>query len=354
MESTGAVLFLSIMGTAAQFVYKLFTSLGASFGAFERSFVTLYVVLVGYQLMKGTFGEKSKEWLSSIIYLMVFQGTVIETTAYIDWVIEPILGTVFDVVSWLAIQAQAGGTTSTGKLGIAALFNAFDSTIGNVINAIANMQPPGGMNLWLYIQASVVILVLTVIYAANYAAFFVLALIGVLSMDMLFVFGPVFLFFMVFKETRSVGISWLRAVANYAMMIIFVGLAASLMIYLLSTLSAQLVALDPADGVMNATVGGTLLLGVMSLYLLLKAPDLAAAVTGGAAGNTSVVAGGLALAAGSLVSGTQKAWGSEGAQAARQWAGRMVRGGGASLASHGLDAVHRASRAYSRSKGVDR
>lgn len=353
MESTGAVLFLSIMGAAAQFVYKLFTSLGTTFVAFERSFVVLYVVIVGYQVMRGAFAEKTKEWLASIVYLMVFQLLVIETTGYVEWVIEPIIGTVFDVVSWTAVQAQAG-VNPTGKLGIAALFNAFDSTIGNVLNAIANMKPAGGMNLWLYIQASVVILVLTAIYAANYAAFFVLALIGVLSMDMLFVFGPVFLFFMVFKETRFIAFSWLRAVANYAMMIVFVGLAASLMIHSLSIMSAQLVTLDAADGVMNATVGGTLLVGVMSLYLLLKAPDLAAAVTGGSAGNTSIVAGGLALAAGSLASGTQKAWGSEGARAARQWAGQAIRSRGASLASYGLDAVHRASRAYSRRKGVER
>lgn len=353
MESAGAVLFLSIMGTAAQFVYKLFTSLGTTFGTFERSFVTLYIVIVGYQVMKGAFAEKTKEWLMSIIYLAVFQVIVVETTGYIEWVIEPILGTVFDVVSWLAVHAQSGGN-ATGQLGIATLFSAFDQTIGNVLNAITNMKPAGSYNLWLYIQASVVILALTVIYAANYAAFFVLALIGVLSMDMLFVFGPVFLFFMVFKETRFIAISWLRAIANYAMMVVFVGLAASLMIYSLSTMSAQLVTLDAADGVMNATVGGTLLVGVMSLYLLLKAPDLAAAVTGGSAGNTSIVAGGLALAAGSLASGTQKAWGSEGAKAARQWAGQAIRSRGAALASYGLDAAHRVSRAYSRRKGVER
>lgn len=352
MESAGFALFTAVTDIATRYAASMSKGFMEEFGGIERSLVTLYVVLVGYQVMKGAFAEKTKEWLASVIYLVIFQVTAMESAAYFEWVVVPIQETALDIAAWVANKAQTGH----GGSGIAGLFYALDTVMSKVLMAIENLEPQGNplTNAWIYMTVGVASFILFLIYSMVYVAFFGLLLIGILSMDLLFIVGPVFLFFLCWKETRFIGWAWVRAVVNYALLVVFAGIAIGLTIYMLGVVADRIAGLDASDGVFNRYFAAALLTGAMSLYLLLKTPDYAAALSGGSAGSTTMLTAGLAMAGGALASGAKGAWGSEAAGKAREWVGGKLAGGAAAGWSYALDGAQRVARGYSRRKGVER
>lgn len=352
--SIGADLFSKTFDISVTYIGYASNAMIKASVSWERAFVTLYVVIVGYQTMQGKFGEKSKEWLASILYLMVFQLTVAETAGYNAWIVKPVIGTVYDVVSWFATMANIGGAQNTA--GVVGVFHALDTALEHVFYAIDHMEPSGSfaLNVWLYVKVGSVSITLGILYAMVYFTFFGLMLIGFLMQVMLFVLGPFFLFFSCWKETRFLAFAWIKTLANYSLLPIIGSMAISITIFMINSISSEITHIDVADGVFTKEIGAAMLVAAASLYLLLKSPDIAAALTGGNAGNTSILAGALGMAGASAMNSGKAVWGSGLAQAGRQYLGDKAKGGLGAAWSYGLDTLQRASKAYSSRKGVTR
>jgi len=352
--SIGADLFVSITKLGMTYIAYASNAMIDATQNWERAFVVLYIVIVGYQIMQGKFGEKSKEWLASIVFLMVFQVTVAETNGYNAWVVKPVIGTVYDTANWIATMTKMGDTMNVK--GVEGVFSALDSALEHIFYAIDHMEPSGtwGLNIWLYFKVGLVSLSLAVLFAGVYFTFFGLMLIGFLMQVVLFVLGPFFLFFVCWKETRFIAWAWVKALANYSMLPIIGSLAISITIFIVDSVANEIANIDVAKGVFTSDMGGAMLVAAISLYLLLKAPDLAAALTGGNAGNTAILAGAMGVAGASMMTGAKGAWGSQAAQATRGYLGEKAKGGLGAMYSYALDSAQRIGRRYSSRKGVSR
>ena len=208
------------------------------------------------------------------------------------------------------------------------------------------------------LEVGLVTITLTALFAAVYFTYLGLMLISMLTLVILFTVGPLFLFFLCFKETRFIGWAWVKGVANYSMLGIIGSIAIALTIAMIQDSAASIRGMDPAIGLMNADVGAALLTAALSLYLLLKSPDIAALLTGGVAGNTALLSGALGAAGAKATTmmkgGAGGVWNSKPAQALRNKASEKAWGGAGAAWSYGLDTAQRVGRAFSARKGVQR
>ena len=86
--TVGGKVFSYMVGTVQGVTESMFDLLMDGWtGSIARSIVALYIVGVGYMLLKGRVGEKPKEWLTSIILVGVIYVGLLETSIYIDWIL---------------------------------------------------------------------------------------------------------------------------------------------------------------------------------------------------------------------------------------------------------------------------
>lgn len=354
VESVGGAIFIEALRKGVGFVDLITSLLFEELANWERAFVTLYIVLAGIQLLRGTFGEKSKEVVASIIFLAIYQAIAVETDGYKEWVTDPILTTVYNTAAWLTTLGVGGNQ------GIEDVFIRLDAVLQSVFVAIDNMQDSTGIldSIMQKLEVGLVTITLLALFAAVYFTYLGLMLISILTLVVLFTLGPIFMFFLCFKETRFIGWAWVKGLANYSMLGIVGSIAIAITIAMIQDSAASIRGMDPAVGLINADIGAALLTAAMSLYLLLKSPDVAALLTGGAAGNTALLSGALGAAGAKMTTmvkgGAGGAWNSKAGKASRAWAGNKVLGAAGAAMSYGLDSAQRAGRAFSARKGVQR
>lgn len=309
-----------------------------------QTFVGLYVVVIGYMVLMGRAGEKSKEWGISALLLLVIGGVSSSYGAFSEWLGSPI----WDTAQAAGGLAATGGDTSPGAL--SGILDANEDTLGKVMTTIDRVNVPGNFitDFWIYLKAGAVLFLLTLLACAQYLATCALLSIAIFSLLMMLMVGGIPLWLASFKESRFVFWAWLRQTLNYALWVFFLGAVSGIGNKFLSKAAYALEAWDlENDGVFTEEVGGTMLLCSLSIYMLLKATDWAAALTGGSSTNTGVVGAMGGVAGGAIGSGINALGGPAGSAA--KWAagaagGAAMRGAGAA-ASLGL-------RAYSAMKGL--
>jgi hypothetical protein len=259
------------------------------------------------------------------------------TGAYTTWIAAPIYATAMQA---LAVGAQAldGGTAK-------AMFDALEEQIGQAMTIIDNINVPGNFitNAWLYIKVAAAMLILVLLACALYTVALALVCIAFFSLFMMLLAGGPCLWLASFKETRHITWAWLRSTANYTVWLFFLGLVVAVGLILLEAAVTDLGSWDlERDGVFNIQIGGTMFLMALTIYMLLKATDWAAALTGGSSTNTGVI-GAMGGAAGAALGGAVNFAGGAAAGAAR-WGGGVL----ANKTTAGAMAL----RAYSALKGL--
>lgn len=333
----GAEIVGAVLKQLDAYLALIFGSFMASFGGFMSAFVVLYMLLMGLAFFKSTFAEHTKEIGVSIILIIVLQEFIKDYSAYQYWVVSPIRNTALDMASFF-VNAGTGG-----ERGIEELFMKLDEAFIKMKQATDHMFPRGNplTQAGEFILATMALGTMTLAFGTVYVAFTILICMGFFSMYILFIVGGPCVFFGAFKATRFVTWSWCRALANYALLIVFASLVMGICIDGISHAMDSLVAnSDRSLGYFTREVGYVIVWSAFSLGMLLKSADYASALSGGMAGSTAMITGGLALTGGAMFSASKMATNNP----ATRLAGKGIR--------KGLGAI--GNRAYSAMKGIKR
>jgi type IV secretion system protein VirB6 len=205
------------------------------FGAVLTAMLTIYIALIGYQLILGRGGLRVTDLPVSVIKTGVIVAFMTSWAAYQSVV----YGLLFDgpgqvVASLLsALPAQTAGVSGDVIGSVEQVFDrlsAAASQYGAMASPSANLLQGGPMLgaglLWL---SAIVILMLTIglLLAAKIVLAFLLAL------------GPLFIGFMLFDATRGIFEGWFRASISFALVPIAVTVLGAVMLIVLEPYVAE-------------------------------------------------------------------------------------------------------------------
>ena len=297
----GAEIFMSVLTQLGSYYDSIIGTLMGSFGGFARAIVYLYFVLMAIGFVKASFGEHTKELAFSALLLVFLHTFVMETSAFKEWIMSPFLNLVFNLSSFFLRSGP--GNDSVGQL-----FSRLDATFVLMKNTLDQLWPNSSflMDAPNYIKATFALGLMTLTFGAAYIAYLMLLIVSVFGMYVLFIVGGICIFFGAFKKTRFITWAWCRALANYGLLMIFASIVMGICINGLESSMTQLAAnSDPSLGYFTREIGYVVAWSLLTVGLLLKSADFAAALSGGMAGSTSMVTGGLAMAGGAIFSGAQ-------------------------------------------------
>jgi type IV secretory pathway VirB6-like protein len=297
-----------------------------------QTIVTLYIVIVGYAILKGHAGVHAKELGISMVLLLVLQGVVISGFSY--WIADPILH-LTQALGQVAVDASGarGGD----------VFQSLDDGLGQVMHAVDTIQPTGNFltNAWLFLKVGAASFVMAIAFGLMYVAFMALYLMAIFSIYMMLMVGGVFVWLGAFKAFRPLTWAWIRAVMNYVLWVFFLSAVAGFFMNVVTATVTDMAQWDLAvDGALPPSLGKMVFFSVLVTYLLLKTADWSSALTGGTSMSPGIVTSGFSVA--SRAAGSV---GAPGGRAAMGAAGRM--GGAAWGAARGG-----AARAFSALKGL--
>lgn len=320
-----------VIGNLATYTELISHALSASWPA--QTLTALYIVICGYMIFTGNAGKHAKELATSLVLLVVLQGVM--ASGFNEWVARPFLDTV-QGLSQLALSPSGNGDTD--------VFIQLDDGLGQIMTTIDRIEPPGNLftAAWMYVKVGAVSLAIAVAYGLLYVVFLVLYLVAFFSIYMMLMVGGVFLWLGAFKATRSYTMAWFRALLNYGLWVFFLSVIIGFFMGVVTGYVHDLAKWDlAAQGPFPASAGKLIFFCLLSAWLLLKAADWSAQLTGGSAMSPGIVTTGASLIGGAVGSaahsGVARAGGAAAANMAL-WAGRGVAGS--------------AVRAYSALKGV--
>lgn len=336
MENISSTIFLKLLLGLDNYTYGLFGPLMVSFRGFMITITVLWLVLVGFLVMQGTFKEATKNVITATLLLAFFACLVFEPRNYFHWVADPFKNLIFDLSAFLT--SYGSETKDYGEI-----FSNLDKAFGRLTVAMDQIMPKDNFitNAGLYIKAAAALTLLGLAFAAAYFAFFFLFAMSIFAIHVLFIVGGICIIFASFPQTRHITWQWLRTLVNYGLTAIFASLIMSMFLSGINTAIDDLARIAQATNeIFTPEYATALVWAALAFGMLLKAPDLAAALSGGTAGSTAGITAGLSLVSTSILKGVKTGMGP---------AGRI----GGSLMDRGLSNMPGgAGRAYSYMKGI--
>ena len=252
-----------------------------------ESFVFLYVVIIGYNALKGNLGQWTQSSLRSMFILVVVYSLIFETNGYINWLYHPLMSAIdglMKVVIVVVGGADAGAFNSS-------IDTAFSSVFKN-IEAVGNASD--SWSLGNKIKTFFAVLILLIVYGLNYILYFGLVIIATISLHIQLVMGVFILFLAAFGGTRFIFYSWLKDMLTYALWPVYAAIVMSITLYFFKGSTKDLALLDLSTGdVFSAPYAISVLVGAFGMWALFKCPQYAASLTSGTAGSTGGIAGGI-------------------------------------------------------------
>lgn len=336
MDSLGLYVFTSLLTLLTEFFGEYYRKVAESFGGVFNALVVLYIIFIGYALLMNRLGEHTRAVVISLVGIVVCNALVFETNLFAEWVYMPLR------------KASLGLTalvlSPTGSNEIKDIFTAIDGSFSKIFLLADRYADAGsGWNLIRSIWVFVITLALTALFSILYAVFVGLLLVGMFSFHVMMIAAGPAILLASFPLTRPVFWAWLRACFNYALIPVFTAIVMAITLYALDDAAKNLETLDPNGPIFNKDIAFVLLVGLISIWFHLKAPEFAATLTGG----TSAGGGFFGTLAGIATGGAALA---RGAINAPSVPGRIVGsvGRGFDAASQGIAA---GVRAYSRIRG---
>lgn len=342
----GVEIIGSVLDELDKYLAAVFGGLMGSFGLFIRAFVVLYLLIMSVGYFRASFAEHTKEVGWSIVLVITLQAFVMETTVYHHWIVNPIKATAINMAGFFVNVGRGGG-------GLEGIFQKLDEAFIKMNDTIEYIYPHKNflMNAKEYFLATMALGSMALAFGAVYVAYMILVCMSFFSMYVLFVVGGICIFFGAFKQTRTVTWSWCRAIANYALLLVFASIVMGICINGITHAMDQLAQhSDPSLGYFTREVGYVICWSLLSLGLLLKSADYAAALSGGMAGSTAMITGGLAITGGAMFAASKLAYDNRFTRGAGSAAAGYI-GAGARRASSALKGIKRSSGGESNTDG---
>ena len=234
--------------------------------------LTIYIMIVGWIILSGK-SEKGKELFITVLLSTFITGIVFSYGIYKSWIMDTILLQSFKIQGFFL--TMDGSLPSQVFTGVDKTFELFYGQIGKLWEGTSIFSSDGTLTMF-------VLIVLSVIFGTLYLVFAVLVIFSTFAIFVFFVIGGIPLFLAIIPKTRFIFYAWLRAILNYALIPIFASIVMAISIKFLNAAIEDLINLDiRKNGVLNLAVANAMFIGILSIFFHLKAPEFAAALTGG-------------------------------------------------------------------------
>ena len=253
-----------------QFVSNSVQNLSEAIDTPLRTAVTLWVVLYGVSILRGTIREPIMSFAWSAARVVVIVALATNASTFQTYV----TGLFFESLPKEIGNAIAGAglDTSSGA--------PFDKLLNKGIEVATKIYEQSGLT---NIAPALIAAILMVFTAVSGFLQFAVLLYAKIGLAIVIALGPVFIALMLFEATRPFGTAWTRQVANFVILHVLVVALVGLM---LTTVSGFV---DKYGT--NATSAGQLIVGAVAIssilglaaYIALQLPEIASGLAGGGA-----------------------------------------------------------------------
>lgn len=218
-QSIGGYLLQGMLETLRAYFIDTYSVIADSFYVTGTLIVTIYIVFMGYRMIKGQIGESLTEFLISLLIVPFCFAIFFNVSVFEKWIYQPILSTMMGLMS-----IGLGGENFTIKT----LFIPIDESFSKIFAAVDSiMDQMGRWSLGQKIKVSLVSALLGGVYGILYLVFLVLIVGALFAVHVLVVLGPIFGALAAFKQTRSHFAQWLKTIINYALIPVFTAIIRS-------------------------------------------------------------------------------------------------------------------------------
>lgn len=264
----------------ATFIVDTFNNLWAAITVSFRNLLILFLILYGLAIWRGLIKTPVQDMVWTALKFAVIFGLV-STWGLFNGIVVAFLTNTPDAMA--GVVAGETGTTASGAIGAV------------YIDAIAAADEAMSESGWFlpYILGGIILLTATLMVVYS---IFLIAL-SKIALAVLVGLGPLFLLFMMFKQTQKIFEAWLQQVINY----IFVVVLAVGVLGLMKNIAANAVRLIPDSGITLGDVVPAAIVFLIGFLLLTQVQQIAAALAGGIAISTQYVGAIVAHKASNLI-----------------------------------------------------
>lgn len=244
------------------------------------------MVLLVIVFASAAFFNKFTQHLEKIvkaIFAFVIVLAFLEWKTFNYWVFEPLLGLLIGTIKVL-FDSNENGLTDV-IFGVDKHFEALFASI----EAYSELLEEKGAWYSFPIFKKIVAYLIVGMFGALYAIFTILIIVGFFGFMLLLGFAPVFMAIGIFN--KGIFFAWLKTTMNYFLIPIFTAAVMSITVSFIQEAAAAIESLSPSDSIFVRDVGFVFMVGIFSVGLHWKAPEFAAAITGGMASGAGSIVG---------------------------------------------------------------
>lgn len=276
------------------------SALTGSFQGVAIPIVALALGVYAIRMISGLGNEEPKKAAIMLILAAFITSIVFTPGQYESWVAGPIIGTTNSLANFLVTKAT-GGQAGNVILTMAGGMDKVMAACVKIDRSIELVSPIKSL------CAVIAMVLLSASYLMVLVTFMLINIMTWFAIYLMKVFGAVCLFFAIFTSTRHIFWAWLRAMCNYGLVIVFasliMGVCLKVMLPQMEIIAAQ--DYGTVHPLLNGATYTCVAINALSWCMLLRAPDLAAALSGGSAGNTAGIAGVVSMSAGAIYGGAK-------------------------------------------------
>lgn len=281
-------IYAEIVAKLNTFLHAIYPNLSGSFGALVQIVATLVFTSIGIAGLFNKLGNKTQDIAISMFLSIILFQFLFNSELYFNYVVN-FIGAQIKALCDFFVREISSNDILGSSIGVNELFRKLDSMFYTIVETIKNIDIEGGFfdSIVFEMASRIGIIVLLVLYSVVYIAFLGIFIIATFALHIYFLLGGIMIFLAAFKRTRQMFFSWLRAIANQSLVMIFASIVMSLSIFAVEGSIEKF-----AENAANTGAFFTIDFVILALWcvacfiMLLKVPDLAATVSGGMAGST--------------------------------------------------------------------
>jgi type IV secretion system protein VirB6 len=256
---------------SVDFISNAFNNIWSELSSFILLLVTLYIVIMGYGVMRGLVATPVNTFLENIVKLAIIYGLVSTWSLFSFYVVDVITNTPD------ALAGVMSGTENTGRSATSQVGSIYNEAVA-IVNQIKEQR---GLVLP-YVLGGIVFVSATFMMA--YAIF--LIVLSKIAITVLVGIAPLFIIFLMFKVTRQMFEAWLKQVINYS----FVVVLTVSVLGLTNQVAQRALNSIPESGITLGHVVPACVVFFMVFMLLMQVQNIASSLAGGLALSTGNIA----------------------------------------------------------------
>lgn len=244
--------------------------------------LTLAIILVALSLYLDIYTKHIRK-LIKFAFASVILVSFLDWNTFAYWIFDPLLSV---LVGFMMLLLPSSG------VGLSEAIFGVDEHFINLFNAIENYDKriEANESWWeTHVLEAIVMYLMLGLFAVLYAIFTILIIIGFFGFMMMTAFAPAFMAIGVFHKAML--LSWIKIMFNFFLIPIMTAAVMSVTIGFISEATAVITNLSPDASTFTKEIGIVFLVGIFSIGLHWKAPELAAGISGGMVSGAGSIVG---------------------------------------------------------------